>query len=84
MTKFVFGFIKLHLTSPSKCYVTKHGCQTSPTFHQAPVFQMLGEMFDQFDWDFKLANVHCFMKISTLVHIETVNFIHYIKERHLP
>ena len=41
--------IKLHPTSPNKCYVTKQGGQTGPTFHQTLVFEMLGEMFDQFD-----------------------------------
>ena len=32
-----------------KCYETKQGGQTSPTFHQTFVFEMLGEMIDLFD-----------------------------------
>ena len=39
-------------TLPNKCYETKQGGQTSPTFHQTFVFEMLGEKFDLFDRGF--------------------------------
>ena len=45
-------YIKLRPTLLNKCYETKLGGQTSPTFHLTFVFKMLGEMFDQFDRGF--------------------------------
>ena len=52
-TKFVFDLgqtlLTLRTTLPNKCYETKQGGQTSQTFHQTFVFEMLGEMFDLFD-----------------------------------
>ena len=51
--------IKLCSTLPNKCYETKQGGQTSPTFHQTFVFDMLGEMFNLFDRGLtKIAYLH--------------------------
>ena len=45
--------MKLCPTLPNKCYETKQGGQTSQTFHQTFVFELLGEMFDLFDQGYR-------------------------------